>query len=147
MRHTAIDLSGGSELRAYVVLSLIGLFSGVLQGLLGIGGGVVIVPALVFFARFSQKQAQGASLWYVVPTSLLAGLLYTQNENVDIRLGYIAAMVAAAFIGATVGVGCVKNIRQRKLRQIFGAALIVISLVIVWRTCMTDMSGPPGTVQ
>ena len=77
------------------MVCVIGLLTGVLNALLGIGGGAVIVPALVLWAGYQQKEAQAASLWYVVPTSLFAGFLY-KSGSLDVRLEYVAAMVASA---------------------------------------------------
>jgi hypothetical protein len=116
------------------VLSLIGLMAGALSGLLGIGGGAVLVPALVLLGGFGQKTAQGASLWYVVPTALFAGVLYSQQGELDIRLSYVAAMVAAAFLGAAIGARLVRRIRQRQLKQVFGVALVLIAGIMIWRS-------------
>jgi len=105
-----------------------------LNALLGIGGGVIVVPALVFFAGFRQKEAQAASLWYVVPTSLFAGILYTGRGELGIRFSCVAAMVAAAFVGALIGAPLVKKIHQRRLKQIFGVSVIVIAGIMIWRS-------------
>ena len=85
-------------------------------------------------AGFTQKEAQGTSLWYVIPSSLLAGLVYENNTTLQ-RFGFVLAMVAAALLGASVGVRWVKRIQQRRLRQIFGISVTLIALIIVVRTC------------
>ena len=122
-----------------MILGIIGLGCGALNALLGIGGGVAVVPALVLCAGFSQKAAQAASLWYVVPTSLFAGLLYTREEDISLR--FVAAMVVAALIGVTIGVRLVKRIDQRHLRAIFGAAVILIAVAMIVRTCQGEYTG------
>jgi len=126
---------GGRQLRSLVIVALIGIISGLLQALLGIGGGVIVVPALVFVAAFSQKEAQAASLWYVVPTSLFAGILYSQSGELEIRIAFVAAMVAAAFVGVVIGVSLVKRIHQRRLQQVFGVSVVLISAIMIWRSC------------
>jgi uncharacterized membrane protein YfcA len=129
------------SLQAYVIVCLIGLVSGGLQALLGIGGGAVIVPALVFLAHLSQKQAQAMSLWYVVPTSLIAGILYVTHAEVPVQFTYVAAMVAAAFVGALIGIPLVKRVHQNALKQVFGIAVILIAGIMVWRALAGNLVG------
>ncbi len=124
-------LGGGRRL--YIAVALIGALTAFLQGLLGIGGGVIIVPALVLVAGFSQKSAQAASLWYVIPTSLLGAVLYRHSEAGSAEFPLLIAMVVPAFVGVLVGAQFVKNISQTKLKQIFGICLIGIALVMIWR--------------
>ncbi len=127
---------GVVELRPFVVVGIIGVLCGALNSLLGIGGGAVIVPALVLWAGFQQKEAQAASLWYVIPTSLFSGLLYMSGRggaHVDIRIDYDAALVAAAFVGALIGAPLVKRIDQQRLRQVFGCGLVVIAAIMIAR--------------
>lgn len=71
-----------------ISLLLIGLMAGYLSGLLGIGGGVVIVPALVYFLGFSQPVAQGTSLaLFTLPVGLIAASRYYKNGFVDLKAG------------------------------------------------------------
>jgi len=121
------------------VVCIIGLLTGVLNALLGIGGGAVLVPALALWAGYQQKEAQAASLWYVVPTSLFAGFLY-KSGSLDVRLEHVAAMVAAAFVGAVIGAPLVKRIHQRPLRQVFAVALMCIALIMVVTASQPDIA-------
>ncbi len=136
-------VEGVVELRPFVVVGIIGVLCGALNALLGIGGGVVIVPALVLWAGFQQKEAQAASLWYVIPTSLFSGFLYRSGRGaaqVDIRIDYVAAMVAAAFVGALIGAPLVKRIHQQRLRRVFGCGLIAIAAIMVVRSWEVALS-------
>jgi uncharacterized protein len=108
-----------------------------LNGLLGIGGGAVIVPMLVFMAGFRQKEAQAASLWFVAPVALFSGFLYVDKGAIDIPVSelvaYVASMVVAAFCGAAVGVRFVKQIRQNKLKQVFAVFIILLSVIVFFK--------------
>jgi len=133
---------GDRGLRSVVLLCVIGLASGLLKGLLGIGGGVVVVPALFLLAGLKQKQAQAASLWYVVPTSFAAGFFYLRTEHIQIDLLYVAAMVAAALVGAWLGVRLVKRIRQQQLTVLFALALCAIA--VIWAALPNHLLSTEG---
>ena len=86
----------------WLMFAIIGLCGGVTSGLFGIGGGIVIVPALIYWAGFSQHKATGTSLAVLIPPiGLAATLEYYRNGNVDLR----AAMILATtmFVGAWGG--------------------------------------------
>src|SRR5919112_735182 len=85
-----------------MLLVLIGLASGMLSGLIGVGGGIIIVPALVFFLGFSQHEAQGTSLGLLLlPVGILAVLNYYKQGHIDIRV--IAIMSIAFVLGGWLG--------------------------------------------
>jgi uncharacterized protein len=108
----------------YVAL---GLFSGVLSGLIGVGGGVVIVPALVFIFGLSQHQAQGTTLALLVPPiGILAAWEYYKQGYVDLR---VAALVCLGFLfGGLLGGKLAVTVSERALRRIFGGCIFLISL-------------------
>ena len=79
-----------------VILILIGVSAGLLSGLFGVGGGLIIVPALVFFIGMSQHEAQGTSLGLMLlPIGILAAWNYFKSGNLDVKAGLI---IAAAFV-------------------------------------------------
>ena len=79
-----------------MILLLIGLFAGILSGLVGVGGGLIIVPALIFFLGYSQHQAQGTSLGLLLlPVGILAVLNYYNKGYIDIK---VVAIMSIAFI-------------------------------------------------
>ena len=81
----------------------IGLAAGVAAGLFGIGGGILVVPALIFLADFTQAKATGTSLAVLLPpVGILACLEYYRHGNVDIRAAALIALglVAGAYLGA-----------------------------------------------
>jgi uncharacterized membrane protein YfcA len=76
------------SLQTILLLVIIGLLAGILSGLVGIGGGIIIVPFLVFFVGFSQKEAQGTSLFILLlPVGIFAVRNYYLEGHVNIRMG------------------------------------------------------------
>jgi uncharacterized membrane protein YfcA len=108
----------------YVILSLvlIGLASGMLSGLVGVGGGIIIVPALVFFLGFSQHQAQGTSLGLLLlPVGILAVLNYYKQGYIDIRV--IAIMSIAFVLGGWLGSKLSLVLSEVLIKRIFAVIL------------------------
>lgn len=106
---------------------LVGLLAGILSGLAGVGGGVLIVPALVFLFGFGQHLAQGTSLAILVPPiGLLAMLEYYRKGDVDLKA---AALVAAGLVvGSVFGARIALSLPQPILRKVFGLVLLLASL-------------------
>ena len=106
---------------------LIGLIAGVLSGFFGIGGGVIIVPALIYICGFTQLKAQGTSLAIMLPpVGILAFLQYYKKGNVDIKAGMFIAI--ALILGSMVGSKFVQNISPNLLRKGFAVFMIVVSI-------------------
>jgi len=123
---------------------VIGLVAGFLKALLGIGGGVILVPALVLVSGIAQKEAHAMSLWYVIPTSLLAALLYASRGELAIPLIEVGVMVAAALLGAPLAAPLVKRIKHLHLRQIFGVAVFGMAGIMIWRAFAGDLGPAVG---
>jgi len=109
---------------------LVGLLGGVISGMLGIGGGIVMVPALAFLFGLSQHQAQGTTLALMVPPiGLLAAWTYYKAGFVDIK---IAAFICLGFFfGGLVGAKLVVGLPEPVLRKIFGVALLIIATKMI----------------
>jgi len=114
-----------------LILILIGLCAGVLSGLFGVGGGIIIVPALVFFIGMSQHQAQGTSLGLMLlPIGILAAYNYYKTGNLDIKSGLI---IAGAFVlGGYFGSKLSLNISELWLKRIFGVLMLVVALRLIF---------------
>src|SRR5574343_877408 len=112
-------------LHTILSLVIIGIMAGILSGLVGVGGGVVMVPMLVLFLGFSQHQAQGTSLAVlVVPVTAIAVYNYYKEGYIDWRY---AAIIAVFFlIGCYFGSKLAINIDQKMLKKIFDVVLLVI---------------------
>lgn len=106
---------------------LLGLVTGILSGLIGIGGAIIIIPTLVLLFGLSQHTAQGTTLALMVPPiGLLAAWTYYQKGFVDLK---IAAFICIGFfIGGLLGAEFAIGIPDQILRKIFGIALLAASL-------------------
>ena len=112
---------------------LLGLVAGILSGLFGIGGGIIIIPILVYLFGFSQHQAQGTTLALMIPPiGLLAALEYYRAGYVDLK---VAGLVCGGFfIGGLIGAKFAVGLSDDVLRKVFGAILLLISLkMIFWK--------------
>jgi uncharacterized protein len=103
-----------------VLMLLIGIFSGIASGIFGIGGGVIIVPALIYLARFSQHAAIGTSLAILLPpVGLMAVLEYYRHGNVDLKAALIVAV--AFMVGGWIGAHLSNQlINAHVLKLLFG---------------------------
>lgn len=110
---------------------LVGLFVGVFSGFLGLGGGLVAIPILVYGYGLTQHQAQGTSLAMMVPPiTILAAIRYYYSGNV--KLG-MAALLAAGFIaGGLIGAHIVQYIPNDALKKIFGIFLFFVSIRMIF---------------
>jgi uncharacterized membrane protein YfcA len=111
----------------HLFLALIGLTAGVFSGLLGIGGGLVMIPALVFFMGYSQHMAQGTSLAVMVfPIGVFAALEYYRNGQVNPAA---VAVIAVAFIvGGYFGAKFALKIDAGILKKVFAIFLIAVGI-------------------
>ena len=113
-------------LQIIVSLILIGILAGALSGLVGIGGGIIMVPLLVMFFGFNQHQAQGTSLAVLaVPVTAVAVFNYYKEGQINIKY---AAVIAVFFvIGSVFGSKLALTLDQKMLKKIFAVVLLVIA--------------------
>lgn len=105
-----------------LLLILIGLSAGILSGLVGVGGGIIVVPALVFFLGFSQQQAQGTSLGLLLlPVGILAVLNYYNKGYIDMRV--VGIMAAAFILGGWLGSKWALALPEITVKRIFAVIL------------------------
>jgi uncharacterized membrane protein YfcA len=112
-------------------LLMIGIGAGVLAGMFGIGGGLVIVPALALIYGMKQHAAVGTSLGaLLLPVGALSAWVYWKNGNLNFR--YAALIATGLFLGAYVGARLVEPVSDLTLRRMFGVFLILVSLRLIW---------------
>jgi hypothetical protein len=110
----------------WVLVSLLGLFAGVVSGLFGVGGAVVIIPGLVLIAKLPQHTAHGTSLAaLLLPVGLLGTLEYYKRGQVNIA--FAAVVAGGLLIGAYFGARLAGTMSDVMLRRAFGAFLLLIS--------------------
>jgi uncharacterized protein len=123
-----------------LVILLLGLVSGILVGLLGIGGGVVLVPAMVYLLHMDQHMAQGTSLFILLPPIGLGALReYWKQGQVDLKAGILCAlgMLLGAFAGSLIAL----PMGSRHLKGMFGCFLM-LSALLLWRK--SQLEGRPS---
>ena len=116
-----------SDTFAYV---LIGVLGGVFAGLFGVGGGIILVPALIYWAGFSQQKATGTSLAVLLPpVGLAATIEYWRHGNVDVKAAVILA--ATMFVGSWVGATVANRMKGPHLRLLFGLFVTGMGIYLV----------------
>lgn len=113
------------------VLVLIGLAAGVLSGMFGVGGGIVIVPALVFLLGMSQHTAQGTSIGLMLlPIGFLAAMNYYKAGNLNVTFGVIIAL--SFFVGGYFGSKFSLGVSEIALKRGFGVLLLLLALRMIF---------------
>jgi uncharacterized membrane protein YfcA len=114
-----------------VILALIGLSAGIVSGMLGVGGAIIIVPALVFFFGMTQHQAQGTSLAVLLfPVGFLAFWNYYKQGYVNFKIALV--VILAFFIGGYLGSVIAVQVPEKLLKTGFGILIIVLGFRMVF---------------
>ncbi|KPJ53553.1 MAG: hypothetical protein AMS16_05235 [Planctomycetes bacterium DG_58] len=131
----------------WYVWILFGLLAGFASSLLGIGGGVVLMPLLVMVAGFDQNHARGTALGYMVGTCLVGALAYHMTEKVDLSLWVILLITAGGIVGAVGGWAVGHRISLIWLKRIFALLMVYAAVQMFWSTLgragASEGSGPP----
>ena len=118
-------------IQTILILVVVGIAAGILSGLVGIGGGLIIVPALIFFLGFSQKMAQGTSLGILLlPIGILAVLQYYKAGFVDIKTVWLVAVgfIAGGYFGSRIAL----SLPQDTVKKIFAIVLLLIAFKMLF---------------
>lgn len=119
------------DIQTIFILLLIGLTAGALSGVIGIGGGIIIVPALIYFLGFSQRTAQGTSLAILLlPIGLLAAIQFYKAGYVNIKVTAVIAI--AFFIGSYFGSRIALTVPQEILKKCFAILLLAIGIKMLF---------------
>jgi uncharacterized membrane protein YfcA len=109
-----------------LILAVIGIITGVMAGMLGIGGAIIMIPALVFIMGISQQTAQGTSLAVMLPpVGIIAAYNYYKAGQVNIRFAIILAVFF--LVGSYFGSKLALNLPQGVLKKIFGILLLLVA--------------------
>ncbi len=119
------------DFQTIVYLILIGVLAGIISGFIGIGGGIIIVPGLIYLAGLTQLQAQGTSLALMLPPiGILAFMHYYKQGNVDLK---VAGIVAVTFvIGGFFGAKLAHKIDQNLIKIVFGILMFLIAIKMIF---------------
>lgn len=115
------------------ILLAVGLLAGFLSGMVGIGGGIIIVPVLVYFLGFSQHQAQGTTLFmFLLPIGILGVMNYHKQGYVDYKTALIicSTFVFGSYFGSKLAI----SVDQKTIKQIFGVVIILLGAkMLFWK--------------
>ena len=114
-----------------IILVVIGVAAGILSGLVGVGGGLIIVPALVYFLAFSQKEAQGTSLGILLlPVGILAVMQYYQKGYIDIK---VVLIVSAGFLlGGWFGSKMAVSLPVATIKKFFAIFMLITAVKMLF---------------
>jgi uncharacterized membrane protein YfcA len=116
-----------------IILIIIGIAAGMLSGLVGVGGGIIIVPALVYFLAFSQKQAQGTSLAILLlPIGILAVLNYYKDPQVNLDLKVVALITLGFVAGSYFGSKLALSLPDATVKKIFAIFMLLIAIKMLF---------------
>ena len=119
------------DIQTILIIVLVGLAAGILSGLVGVGGGLIIVPALIFFLGFSQHSAQGTSLGLLLlPAGILAVIQYYKAGDVDVKAVAILAIgfVAGGYFGSKLAL----SLPQDTVKKIFAIFMLLVALKMLF---------------
>jgi hypothetical protein len=126
-----------------LILISIGILAGMLSGFVGVGGGMVIVPALIYFLGLTQFQAQGTSLALMIPPiGILAVMNYWKADNVNVHYAIIIGITF--IIGGYLGSKLVLKLPEAKVKLIFGIIMFYASVRMMW-SAYQKLNIPDGT--
>ena len=114
-----------------IILIIVGILSGVLAGVFGVGGAIIVIPALVFILGMNQHEAQGTSLAFMLPpVGILATWNYWKAGNVNWKVALVLSLtfVVGAYLGSHISI----NIPDKILRRLFGGLMILIALKMIF---------------
>ena len=120
-------------LQILLILLAVGLAAGFLSGMVGIGGGIIIVPVLVYFLGFTQHQAQGTTLFmFLLPIGIFGVMNYHKQGFVDYKTALIicTTFVFGSYFGSKLSI----SLDQKTVKQIFGAIIIMLGAkMLFWK--------------
>jgi uncharacterized membrane protein YfcA len=114
-----------------LILVIIGLAAGFLSGLVGIGGGIIMVPSLVFFLGLTQKQAQGTSLG-VLMLPVVALAVWQYHKQGHINFNYVFLIAVAFVTGGFLGSKLALSVSDDKMKKIFALVLLAVSIKMLF---------------
>tara|TARA_B000000475_G_C15956665_1_gene431080 strand:- start:524 stop:1033 length:510 start_codon:yes stop_codon:yes gene_type:complete len=113
-----------------IIFFVIGMLVGILTGLLGIGGGFIILPVLVLFAKMNMKEAASSTLFIIMLNTFLAIMLEITVFQFKFQIFFITAILFSAIIGMLIGIYLLNKIDVNVTKKLFSVTLLLLSLII-----------------
>lgn len=114
-----------------IILIIVGILSGMLAGIFGVGGAIIVIPALIFFLGMDQHDAQGTSLAFMLPpVGILATWNYWKEGHVNWKVALVLSLtfVIGAYLGSHISI----NLSDKLLRKLFGILMIVVAVKMIF---------------
>jgi uncharacterized protein len=112
--------------QTFVIIIIVGLAAGMLSGLVGVGGGIIIVPALAFFLGFSQHEAQGTSLGILLlPAGIFAAINYYKQGFIDVKV--VLLLFVGFLLGGYIGSKLSLSLSEAVVKKIFAIMMVVVA--------------------
>ena len=115
----------------FLPLAAVGAAAGLLSGLFGVGGGILMVPAMVLLLGFGQHRAQATSIAAIVPIAIVGALVFGRVGSVD--LAAAAILAGGSLLGVQAGARLMHRLSDQRLTWIFGTFLIIVALAMLIR--------------
>ena len=132
-----------------IQLLVLGVVAGIVSAMLGVGSGIVLVPAMVIFFALPQKSAQGIALTVMVPMALVGAARYIFNPQIEVNLKWAALIAAGAVVGALIGSTIAAKVPGPILKKVFAIFLLIAAARMLWPARSKPASPPesPATRQ
>ena len=116
-----------------LVLVLVGLFAGALSGFVGVGGGIIIVPAMIYFMNMNQMQAQGVSLaLLMLPVGILGVMNYYKAGH--IQFSYVLIIAIGFVLGNYFGSKYAMRVPEHKIKFLFALLMLFVAVQMLWKS-------------
>ncbi len=112
-------------------LLLLGLVTGIINGIFGSGGGMVIVPALVFLVGLKDYKAHATAISIILPISIISTIIYFFNSTIPLKLSLY--VMGGGLVGSFIGAKFLKKIPANVLRKVFGLIIIYTAIRMIFR--------------
>ena len=139
-----IEKKRNMDIQMILIIILIGIAAGMLSGLVGVGGGLIIVPALVYFIGMSQHSAQGTSLGLILlPVGIFAVMTYYKQGHVDVKIVGLLAIgfIAGSYFGSKISL----SIPEETVKKIFAVLMILVAVKMIFFDTKKVEKIPPNT--
>lgn len=136
-----------AENNTILLLLSLGLLAGILSAMLGVGSGILVVPALVLIFGLSQKSAQGTALALMIPMALAGTFRYMSNPEVHIDFWQLAVLTLGTLVGVTIGSLVVTRLSNEMLHRLFAIFLIVVAARMLWHAHASNHRAQPESQQ
>ena len=122
-----------------VILLMVGLMAGALSGFVGVGGGIIIVPAMIYFMNMNQMQAQGISLaLLMLPVGVLGVVNYYKAGH--IQFSYVLLMAVGFIVGNYFGSKYAMRVPEHKIKFFFSVLMLYVAVQMLWKSGSKWMS-------